>query len=943
MIANQTFGGGFVGLGSYLREGKNHVYPSLRVGWTEFRNLPTSRMDIAERIMAGTASLSYTKKPVFHLSISFAPGDLVDEALMRRVMARTLSDIGLAEHQAVIVAHIDTDDPHVHAMVNRVHPETGVAWKGSWSRLRVEASLRQQELDEGLRVVPGWLARVPGHPEMRPRPRLARADEEFLREVQERAGPVLERAESWFDVEAGLVQLGLSVRMNGRGMSVTDGQREVKASEIGRQFSRFQLEKRLGRFSDYQALLGVARRTLWQARTRVRRDTGRMRADASPSASQPAAGPCERFSLYEEDGGFAVWDSAGPNLFFAETRERAEVEMQRANRLVARYPNIRVVRCLRDMDGEWHDARGLPRPREEKGRPLRRRALPAWAEPSTPIPAPTDLGPAARSPEAPPRLSHPVAASEITVQPSAAAITAGSEQPAAPGAERSNPALESAPVPVREDASFLDEVRSHAKAILRVSPSWAELEHDLAELGLFLRVKGGGFVVTDGQREVKASEVSREFSRFYLEKRLGRYPGHHLAAAASDVASAPPASAVQADIPAQQVELPKRQAPAAAPQEPKSPTISVSRPFSVPAEVEPAAVAPAGTAANDEIFAPAPIVERAAAQVGALEPAPPAEPIREEVTIQHQGPQPEAHRTPDLSAHGGGPEGGEVPDEGRLNLPPRMVERAQADPAVEEAVRAFVAWEEAHAAHALARTLREERAQAEQVLAKLDRQDRELERTRRDFRATAARVYRNPAAAIAAWDELVLSETDNLKSAAEKVTKKPEILGPLLTDPHPSALEWAAEKLGFPSTREAREAVPRMLDRAVLHTPALREATKPVEWTAPDGQKVEGRKQVRSMATEVVRDRQARIKSLDEKVQELGGLSGTERDTQLAFYNLSPAQRSQAERKIAAWGAANGVTEAAVATKLAEVLRKAHRAASVARSAGKGPVGFNPA
>lgn len=80
-------------------------------------------MDIAERIMAGTASLSYTRKPVFHLSISFAPGDAVDEALMKRVMARTLSDLGLGEHQAVIMAHIDTDDPHVHAMVNRVHPE----------------------------------------------------------------------------------------------------------------------------------------------------------------------------------------------------------------------------------------------------------------------------------------------------------------------------------------------------------------------------------------------------------------------------------------------------------------------------------------------------------------------------------------------------------------------------------------------------------------------------------------------------------------------------------------------------------------------------------------------------------------------------------------------------------------------------------------------------
>ena len=58
----------------------------------------------------------------------------------------------------MIVSHIDTDYPHVHAVVNRVHPETGLAWKGSWSRLRAEASLRRQELEEGY----AWCVAVQG-------------------------------------------------------------------------------------------------------------------------------------------------------------------------------------------------------------------------------------------------------------------------------------------------------------------------------------------------------------------------------------------------------------------------------------------------------------------------------------------------------------------------------------------------------------------------------------------------------------------------------------------------------------------------------------------------------------------------------------------------------------------------------------------------------------
>lgn len=493
MIGKLTLGKSFKCCGEYMLTGKDRVHPDQRVSWMECRNLPTERMEVAVRLMAATSRRSRrTQLPVLQLSVSFAPGDPVDSAMIKRVLQRTLRDIGLGEHQAILLEHHDTAVPHGHAIVNRVHPETGRTWKGSFSKTRIEASLRRQEQEEGLRVVPGWLAPVPGAPELRPRPRLARADQEFLRDVKERAGPVLKKAQSWSEVEAGLAELGLRVRVNGRGMSVTDGEQEVKASQIDEQVSRFQLEKQFGRYSDYRLRRAVASEIMGQARTIAPGDAGRVRAAAAPPAGQPAAGPRERFSLYEEDGTFAVWDSVGPNVFFAETRERAKTEMQRANRLVARYPNIRVVRCLGDMDGEWRDARGLPRLPEEKGRPLRRRALPTRSEPSSPQ---TTVD-RARAVEPPSHVTPPPA-------------QAPAKQQDAPPTRR---------------ASFLSEVQEKARPVLRLADSWAELEHGLGELGLSLRVKGGGFVVTDGQREEKASKVGREFSRSYLEERLGRYP-----------------------------------------------------------------------------------------------------------------------------------------------------------------------------------------------------------------------------------------------------------------------------------------------------------------------------------------------------------------------------------------------------------------------------------
>jgi hypothetical protein len=977
VIANQTFGDDFGDLGDYLRRGRGRVDPPQRVGWVEFRNLPTRRMDIAERIMAGTASLSYTRKPVFHLSISFAPGDAVDEALMKRVMARTLADLGLGEHQAVIVAHIDTDDPHVHAMVNRVHPDTCVAWKGSWSRLRAEASLRRQELDEGLRVVPGWLARVPGHPELRPRPRLARGDEEFLREVRQRAEPVLEHAQSWADVEAGLAEFGLSVRVNGRGMSVTDGRRLVKASEVARQFSRGNLEKRLGRYSDYRARVAVASATI------VRDSRGVSPAPVgiegkAQAETRAAADAQPRFSLYEDGEVVGVWDSQGPQIFFAETRERAEAEMRRAEWLVARYPNIRAVRCLRDMDGECRDARGLPRLPEEKGRP--------------------------------PRTMQPVAVAETTIQP------------AAPEEEHSAPAPAPAPEVMRGNASFLDEVRSQARPALRLSESWAELEHGLAEVGLFLRVKGGGFVVTDGEQEVKASEVGREFSRRHLEKRLGGYPEHPVPVAEADVMSETPAPAVQPELPTEHVELAQPQAPEAAlgeaeeliaprfslyedgdtfgvydsaglavffadtreralaeveraneivavypkaisigflremdgawrdahglPRlpEPEGHKSSVHWPISTPAET---GVVP-GSAPDHEIASPTPTVERGAEPIRALEPPSSAEPIREEVVAPPHPPMPEERGTPDQSGHEQGRDAvREAPAESRLDVwdEPRqssipIVDRLRDDPAVDEAVRAFTELEDARAAAELTRALRKERTRAEAVLTILAQQDDTLDRTQQDFHAAAERVYGDPAAAIAQWDALVLEHSGNLEAAAAQVRTKPEILGPLLTDSPASVRESIAEMFGSPGTRSAKEAVPQMLRRAALYTPARREAAKPVEWETPDGEKIVGRTEVRLRANAVVAERTVQIKALEASLADFGGISGAEIKVRLAFDWLSPAQRSQAERKIAAGAVASGTTETAAAVNLAEVLGRTHDAAKLAWGLGEGPGGL---
>jgi hypothetical protein len=291
-----TAGRGFKGLAAYLRDGHLAEPNPERVAWIEARNLPTRDPAAAARLMAATARLSErVENPLYHFSVSFDPSDPVNRETMRRVADRTLRDLGLQEHQVLIVAHADRAHPHMHFMVNRVHPERGTAWSKAYDFRRIEQTMRAQEEELGFRYVPSPHVRTPDHMRERVGPAPARAvrgDADFLARVQREAGPVLERAGSWGEVEQGLGAHGLSVRVKGGGLVVTDGAQEVKASQIDRGVSRRALEGRFGPLGDYHARKAVADRALQDRAAQVERVAPQPPAPAEPQrATAPAPAP----------------------------------------------------------------------------------------------------------------------------------------------------------------------------------------------------------------------------------------------------------------------------------------------------------------------------------------------------------------------------------------------------------------------------------------------------------------------------------------------------------------------------------------------------------------------------------------------------------------------------------------------------------------------------
>jgi hypothetical protein len=264
-------GTGFKGEALYLLHGHLDNLNPDRVDWIETRNLPTDDPLAAARIMAATARDRRTKqKPVYHFSISFDYDDPADRALMLRVADRLLADLKMQGYQALMVAHRDRAHAHLHVVVNRIHPEDLTVWSNWKDYWRMERSLRAQEAELGLRVVPGRHALVFDDDGNRLKPaQLVRGDAHFLERVRADAAPHLASAGSWSELERELAEHGLRVRMKGRGMVVTDGKHEVKASELDRAFSRSRLEARLGIHGEYRLRQQIAARTLDERAARL--------------------------------------------------------------------------------------------------------------------------------------------------------------------------------------------------------------------------------------------------------------------------------------------------------------------------------------------------------------------------------------------------------------------------------------------------------------------------------------------------------------------------------------------------------------------------------------------------------------------------------------------------------------------------------------------------
>lgn len=157
-------GRSFFGACTYVLHDIEKATTKDRVGWSMTLNLATQDVKWAWHEMTETywaqdalkqASGTDMRgrkndKPVLHYSLSWAPSENPTQEQMQQAAISSLKALGLSEHEALIAAHTDKKHPHLHIVVNTVHPQTGRTADLKFSKLALSRWAQEYEQEHGL-------------------------------------------------------------------------------------------------------------------------------------------------------------------------------------------------------------------------------------------------------------------------------------------------------------------------------------------------------------------------------------------------------------------------------------------------------------------------------------------------------------------------------------------------------------------------------------------------------------------------------------------------------------------------------------------------------------------------------------------------------------------------------------------------------------------------
>ncbi|MDL2263065.1 relaxase/mobilization nuclease domain-containing protein [Synergistaceae bacterium OttesenSCG-928-I11] len=204
------------------------------------------------------------KDPVFHAILSWREHELPTDAQVDEAVGILLQELNLQDCQALWVLQRDTENQHVHVVVNRIHPETlkAVLPANGWTYKATELAARKIELAQGWEVEQNGFFLVTDDGQIVEKKKsgdraisqnakdgeVHTATKSAERIAQEIAADIIRKAPNWQQLHSRLAEQGIAFEKKGSGAILWIGDTAVKASTAGRDISLSKLCERLGAY-----------------------------------------------------------------------------------------------------------------------------------------------------------------------------------------------------------------------------------------------------------------------------------------------------------------------------------------------------------------------------------------------------------------------------------------------------------------------------------------------------------------------------------------------------------------------------------------------------------------------------------------------------------------------------------------------------------------------
>ena len=236
------------------------------------RNFSSYTKDAHRLEMIALAECSRSRDPTVHYVLSWPEHERPSPNQADEAVKLLLDEFGTPNHQVIYALHDDTDNRHLHILLNRVDPVTEKCTEIKFDIRALHRALARIEHTQGWQPEQNALYRINSAGELTERPRdpdspppITRGDVERTtneksaqRQAQERAWPVIRTARSWQALHRGLAEHGMRYEKKGSGAMIHVGETPVKASKVNRGATLNKLEQRLGPYQGRDVAIDVA-------------------------------------------------------------------------------------------------------------------------------------------------------------------------------------------------------------------------------------------------------------------------------------------------------------------------------------------------------------------------------------------------------------------------------------------------------------------------------------------------------------------------------------------------------------------------------------------------------------------------------------------------------------------------------------------------------------